>query len=169
MKRLVTLLLLFLPLMMTAQEIETLTQYKTKADPMTKTEGATKWRSEHVGVTLWDSGVVGMGLMNPPHIFTGKRAADRSRLPYNYCKVGLYTKDGTLVWLAEKWKCSPSESGTTLYFTESAKAENQQTGEKRKITTADILSWLQQTGNYVRYIADVYGDYYWDVSGKFAE
>jgi hypothetical protein len=36
-------------------------------------------------------------------------------------------------------------------------------------TTADILSWLQHTGNYVRYIADVYGDYYWDVSGKFSE
>jgi hypothetical protein len=169
MKRLVTLLLLFLPLMMTAQEIETLTQYKTKADQMTKMDGATKWRSEHVGVTLWDSGVVGMGLMNPPHIFIGKRAADRSRLPYNYCKVGLYTKDGTLVWLAEKWKCQPGEGGTVLYFTVDAKAENQQTGEKRKITTADILSWLQHTGNYVRYIADVYGDYYWDVSGKFSE
>lgn len=167
MKRLVTLLLLFLPLMMTAQEIETLTQYKTKADPMTKTEGATKWRSEHVGVTLWDSGVVGMGLMNPPHIFIGKRAADRSRLPYNYCKVGLYTKDDALVWLAEKWKCSPSESGTTLYFTESAKAENQQTGEKMKLYTSDVLKWLQmQEGNYVRYIADMYGDYYFDVSAK---
>lgn len=161
------ILLLFLPLMTAAQEIETLTQYKTKADPMTKTEGATKWRSEHVGVTLWDSGVVGMGLMNPPHIFTGKRAADRSRLSYNYCKVGLYTKDGTLVWMAEKWKCSPSESGTTLYFTESAKAENQQTGEKLKLYTSDVLEWLKmQEGNYVRYIADMYGDYYFDVSAK---
>lgn len=167
MKRLVTLLLLFLPLVTTAQEIETLTPHKTKADPMTKTEGATKWRSEHVGVTLWDSGVVGMGLMNPPHIFIGKRAADRSRLPYNYCKVGLYTKDGTLVWMAEKWKCSPSESGTTLYFTESAKAENQQTGEKLKLYTSDVLEWLKmQEGNYVRYIADMYGDYYFDVSAK---
>ena len=167
MKRLVTFLLLFLPLMMEAQEIETLTQYKTKADPMTKTEGATKWRSEHVGVTLWDSGIVGMGLMNPPHIFIGKRPADRSRLPYNYCKVGLYTKDGTLVWLAEKWKCQPGEGGTVLYFVESAKAENQQTGEIIKLYTSDVLKWLQmQTGNYVRYIADVYGDYYFDVSAK---
>ena len=167
MKRLVTLLLLFLPLMMTAQEIETLTQYKTKADPMTKTEGATKWRSEHVGVTLWDSGVVGMGLMNPPHIFIGKRSADRSRLPYNYCKVGLYAEDGTLVWLAEKWKCQPGEGGTVLYFTADAKAENQQTGEKMKLYTSDVLEWLKmQEGNYVRYIADMYGDYYFDVSAK---
>lgn len=159
-----------LPMMVCAQDdVEMMTPTYVKADAMTKTQGSTKWRSTHIGVTKWDDGRVGMGLMNPPHIFIGKRAMDGSRLPMNTCKVGLYTEDGTLVWLAEKWKCQPGEGGTVLYFTADAKAENQQTGEKRKITTSDILSWLQQTGNYVRYIADVYGDYYWDVSGKFAE
>lgn len=170
MKRLLFLFLMCLPMVVCAQDdVEMMTPTYVKADAMTKTQGSTKWRSTHIGVTKWDDGRVGMGLMNPPHIFIGKRAMDGSRLPMNTCKVGLYAEDGTLVWLAEKWKCQPGEGGTVLYFTADAKAENQQTGERRKITTFDILSWLQQTGNYVRYIADVYGDYYWDVSGKFAE
>ena len=170
MKRLLFLFLMCLPMMAVAQgEVEMMTSNYVKADPMTKMQGSTKWQSQHIGVTKWDDGRVGMGLMNPPHIFVTKRAMDGSRLPTNTCKVGLYTPDGTLVWLAEKWKCQPGEGGTILYFTGDSKTENQQTGEKRKITTADILKWLSQKGNYIRYIADVYGDYYWDVSGQFAE
>ena len=154
---------------MQAQDIESMTANYVKADAMTKTQGSTKWKSEHVAVTLWDDGRVGMGLINPPHIFVGGRDFMGNRKPTNTCKVGLYTPDGTLVWLAEKWKCQPGEGGTVLFFTGDSKAENQQTGEKKKMTTKDILGWLQQTGNYIRYIADVYGDYYLDVSGQFAE
>ena len=150
-------------------DVEVMTSNYVKADPMTKEQGSTKWRSDHVAVTLWDDGRVGMGLINPPHIFVGKRGLYGSRLPTNTCKIGLYTPDGTLVWLAEKWKCQPSEDGTILYFTGDGKAENQQSGEIQRITTADIYSWLLHPGNYIRYIADIYGSYYMDVKAKFAE
>lgn len=86
---------------------------------------------------------------------------------FSPCKVGLYAQDGTLVWLAEKWKCQPGDGGTVLYFVGKSKATNHQTGEKKTITTTDILEWLRKQGQYVRYIADIYGDYYWDVSAKF--
>ena len=169
MKKVLFLLLTCLPMMAMAQEIETMTSAYVKADPMLKSQGSTKWKSDHVAVTLWDDGRIGMGLINPPHIFVGGRDFMGNRKPTNTCKVGLYTADGTLVWLAEKWKVLPGEGGTVLYFTGGSKAENHQTGEKRKVTTNDILSWLQNPGHYVRYIADVYGDYYWDVSAKIAE
>lgn len=155
-----------------AQEhkVETMTATYVKADKMAKTQGSTKWKSDHVAVTLWDNGDVGMGLINPPHIFVGGRDFMGNHKPTNTCKVGLYTADGELVWMADGWKVMPGQGGTVLYFTGSAKAENQQNGVKQKITTTEILKWLQQQpGNYVRYIADVYGDYYWDVSVSIAE
>lgn len=170
MKKVLFLLLVCLPMMAVGQEIEAMTSAYVKADPMMKTQGSMKWRSQHVGVTKWDDGRVGMGLMNPPHIFIGGRDVMGKRKPTNTCRVGLYAEDGTLVWLAEKWKVLPGEGGTVLYFTGKSKAVNQQTNQKKEITTNDVFEWLSQhSGNYVRYIADVYGDCYWDVSAKIAE
>ena len=159
-----------LPLMAGAQDdVEVMTSNYVKADPMTKTQGGMKWKSQHMGITKWDNGDVGMGLMNPPHIFVGGRDFMGNHKPTNTCKVGLYAADGTLVWLAEKWKVLPGEGGTILYFVGKSKCVNQQTGDKSDITTVDILNWFSQKGNYIRFIADVYGDYYWDISAKFAE
>lgn len=162
-----TITLLLSALTAGAQDIETMTAVYVNADPMTKAQGSTKWKSQHVAVTLWDDGRVGMGLINPPNIFIGGRDFMGNYKLMNTCKVGLYAQDGTLVWLAEKWKCQPGEGGTVLYFVGKAKSTNHQTGEKKTITTTDILEWLRKQGQYVRYIADIYGDYYLDISAKF--
>ena len=62
MKRLLFLFLMCLPMMVVAQDdVEVMTATYVKADAMTKTQGSTKWRSTHIGVTKWDDGRVGMG------------------------------------------------------------------------------------------------------------
>lgn len=53
-----------------------------------------------------------------------------------------------------------------LYFVGSAKAENMKTGKKITVTHADIFNLLKETKGYVRFIADMYGDYEMDVSAK---
>lgn len=146
--------------------IEKMTATFVNADPMAGTQGGRKWRSEHVGFTEWDDGSVGMGLINPPRIFQGGRDFMGNRKPVNTCKVGLYKLDGTLVWLAEKWKVMPGEGGTVLYFVKDAKGKFVDIDEPYKMTPRELLSYLKKGGWYIRFIADIYGDYNFDVSGK---
>ena len=152
-------------LMAQEADVEVMTSNYVKADVMAGKPGGLKWRSEHVAFTEWDTGQTGMGLIDPPHIFTGGRDIMGNRSPINTCKVGVYDTNGELTWLAEGWKVMPGEGGTVLYFTKDAKAVNHQTGEKRKITPAEILCWIKE-GGYVRFIADVYGDYNFDVRAR---
>ena len=146
--------------------VEEMTATYVKADPMTGSQGGNKWRSEHVGFTEWDNGLVGMGLFDPPHIFEEGRDFMGNRKPVNTCKVGLYSSDGTLIWLAEKWKVMPSEGGTILYFVKDVNGVMQETGKKYKSTPEELLNYMKEKGGYVRFIADIYGDYYFDASAK---
>lgn len=150
-----------------AQErvVEVMTSTYEKADAMAKKPGGLKWKSEHVRFTEWDNGTVGMGLVEPPHIFTGGRDFMGNRKPMNTCKVGLYDADGELIWMAEKWKVMPGDGGTVLYFAGDAKAVNQVTSESTKVSTVDIMDWLKGGGS-VRFIADMYGDYNFDVRAR---
>lgn len=147
------------------RDVEVMTSVYVKADAMANTPGSLKWKSEHVRFTEWDDGRVGMGLVEPPHIFTGGRDFMGNRRAVNNCKIGLYDVNDELVWLAEKWKVMPGEGGTVLFFAGEGKAVNQLTMESMKISTNDIMSWLKR-GGYVRFIADVYGDYNFDVSAR---
>lgn len=149
-----------------SKAIEIMISYYQEADAMSNQPGGKKWRSEHVGFTEWDDGSVGMGLLNPPHIFIGGRDFMGNRKTLNTCKVGLYSAEGTLIWMAEKWKVMPGEGGTVLYFTKSATGVMQSNGMKYKSSPADLLKYLKENGGYVRFIADVFGDYYFDVSAK---
>jgi hypothetical protein len=78
----------------------------------------------------------------------------------------LYSSDGTLIWLADKWKVMPSEGGTILYFVKDATGVMQDTGKKYKSTPTELLNYMKEKGGYVKFIADIYGDYYFDVSAK---
>lgn len=104
MKRVFLFLAVMFAMSVSAQDdrvVEEMTATYVKADPMTGSQGGNKWRSEHVGFTEWDNGLVGMGLFDPPHIFQEGRDFMGNRKPVNTCKVGLYSSDGTLIWLAE--------------------------------------------------------------------
>lgn len=144
-------------------DIEEMTAQRYEKDPMSNRPGSLKWRSQHVGFTEWDNGTVGMGLLNPPHIFTGDRYG------MSTCKVGLYDKSGKFLGMVEKWKTSPGERGTVLFFTGEGKFKEEGTGHKRTITPAWILQWMKETGGSVRFIPEVYGDYEFSVSAKLKE
>ena len=144
-------------------DIEEMTAQRYEKDPMSNRPGSLKWRSQHVGFTEWDNGTVGMGLLNPPHIFIG----DRNGM--STCKVGLYDKKGKFLGMVEKWKTSPGERGTVLFFTGEGKFKEEGTGQKRTISPAWILQWMKDTGGSVRFIPEVYGDYEYSVSAKLKE
>lgn len=144
-------------------DIEEMTAQRYEKDPMSNRPGSLKWRSQHVGFTEWDNGTVGMGLLNPPHIFT----SDRNCM--STCKVGLYDKSGKFLGMVEKWKTSPGERGTVLFFTGVGKFKEEGTGQKHTISPAWILQWMKDTGGSVRFIPEVYGDYEYSVSAKLKE
>lgn len=45
----------------------------------------------------------------------------------------------------------------------------QDTGKKYKSTPEELLNYMKEKGGYVRFIADIYGDYYFDVSAKIKQ
>lgn len=169
MKRLVTLLLLFLPLMITAQEIgiEELTEQHVKGDLMKGTQDRMVWASQHVMIEDGRFSPI-IYLKHGGHVFTGGSTM-----------IGFYNNQDSLVGKAT---ILPNAKPTTdrqhfviqgaIFATDSI-PNAEYSKDKFVIKNAwrlrlrDAIGWVQANDGNMRIVTSVYGERTYDIRLKF--
>ena len=167
MKRLLFLLIMCLPMMAGAQEMEILDSIRYAPDPMYDNVGKTIYQSKHMVFILSDAGTLEWKLINPPHIFINSRSKlTGQNLGYSNVRVGLFAENDSLLAMVDKWKAITSEHGQilTLVATATFKRPN---GEKMDGGSPTVFATLlKRKGSYVRVVAETYNDYLFEVKAR---
>jgi hypothetical protein len=174
MKRLVTLLLLFLPLMMTAQEI--MIKHRQKADPLTGDCALTYWESRHVMLSKTDDGKFYLSINHPKHVFVSGET-----------KIGFYTAKGQLIMASGDWSSTIETGSVTRWlrggetsdsteycrepqeflFSSGPSYEMQAQREgKYVVEPQHIYKFLTETNGYIRIVSPTYYGEYFDVKAR---
>lgn len=154
-------------MMAVAQEMEILDSIRQAPDPMYGNIGKTIYESEHMIFIVSDEGTLEWQLRNPPHIFISDHSKFTGQeLGYSNARVGLFSENDSLLAMVDKWKAIPSEHGQILRMGANA-TFNRPNGEKLKGGSPHVFATLKQRkGSYVRVVANIYGDYWFEVKAK---
>ena len=151
-----------------AQEMELLDSIRQDPDPMyIERGGCTMWKSDHMVFIINDNSTIEWQLRNPPRIFINERSKlTGQELGHSYARVGLFDEKDSLLAIVDKWKAYPSGHGTILKMSADA-TFSRPNGETIKGTILHVWgTLLQRKNSYVRVVANIYGDYYFEVKAK---
>ena len=180
MRKVLFMLLLLLATTRANAQIETMRHLFANGDPMTGQTDRDIWGTEHIGLIRFADGTVNMMVLNPSQIFTPKG---------NTTKVGLYSKNDSLLILTEHWSARTNDGSTILYLNHGYTNTKEdfgtpippETKENKSVTKyvigrmfhfekivypADILKFLQTTDGYIRVVAQTYGGGVYDARAK---
>lgn len=157
MKKVFLFVITMLPMMAVAQ-IDSLTRYEVKGDPMLGGEGYTAWVGKNIHITEKANGKTTITLTNDglQHVFVKGATI-----------IGYYSKDGEFLYKTESYTTQIEQGSQKEYLSAAFSKDSVPYSEYSKngwvlpnmwrVLPSDIMRWLRETGGHIRIVAPMYG------------